>query len=214
MEPHEGYDAPGKTPYERYIGEVKKVDAALQPLVDLTESPELRDRLVVILSADHGEAFGEHGTKFHAVTLYEELIRVPLFVHIPGVKPRRDDTPVAGMDIGPTVLDLFGVPIPGSNMGQSLAPLIAGKGARTLTRPLVADSGRRMQAMIFDGRYKVIRDLRQGTVELYDLKDDPGELKNLSDEKPELTKDLHGRMASFFDVHTYRKKGYEVPYRP
>lgn len=213
MEPHEGYDAPGKTPFERYLGEVEKVDAAMGDLVALTSRPGVGERLVIIVSADHGEAFGEHGTKFHAVTLYEELIRVPLLFRVPGVKPRRDATPISLIDVGPTVLDLMKVPIPGSNMGQSLAPVLAGKSSR-LTRPLVADSGRRMQAMIFDDRYKIMRDLRQGTVELYDLEADPEELRNLSDDEPDLTADFLGRLASFFDVHTFRKKGYEVPYRP
>jgi arylsulfatase A-like enzyme len=95
-------------------------------------------------------------------------------------------------------------------MGQSLLPLLLGQG-RQFTRPIVAETGLE-QSMLFTDGYKAIRDLRRATLELYDLKTDPGELDNLSDEiDPE--RDEHVLLLrSFFQVHTYRENGYRVPY--
>ena len=156
-------------------------DAQLGELIGYLEASGRARRTVVIVSADHGEAFGEHGTTHHRLTLYEELVRVPLLIWGPRIAPRRIDTPVSLMDLGPTVLDLFRQPTPGAVMGQSLVPLFTGPSATKqaeLTRPILAE-GRLKKALYLDERLKVIVDDRFHTAELYDLDDDPGELNNL-----------------------------------
>jgi hypothetical protein len=67
-----------------------------------------------VLTADHGEAFGEHNSLRYGGTVYEEQVRVPLVIAGKNVKSRVIDQPATLLDLAPTVLDLFGAPTPGS----------------------------------------------------------------------------------------------------
>jgi arylsulfatase A-like enzyme len=168
------------------------------------------ERTLLFVLSDHGEAFGDHDAQFHGNSVYEELLKVPLAAVGSGVAARSIEVPVSLIDFGPTILDWFGVPTPAAFMGESLVPLLRGE-SRSFSRPIVAETGLK-QAMVFDDGYEVIRDLRRKTLELYDLKSDPGELSNLSDPiDPE--HDEHVLLLrGFFQVHTYRENGYRVPY--
>lgn len=181
IEPHAPYDLAGKkgSRFARYLREIGLVDTQLARLRAYLEEKGLADRTYLLISADHGEGFGEHGTFNHAATAYEELVRVPLFLYLPGRPGRMVDAQVSLMDVGPTILDLFGLPTPGFWMGQSLLPLAAGT-AKKLDRPLIVDTGRRVQAFCFDDGLKVIFARTKHTTEAYDLKRDPGELVNLA----------------------------------
>jgi choline-sulfatase len=101
---------------------------------------------------------------------------------------------VSLMDLGPTILSLFGLPTPGRFMGQSLVPFMRGE-TPVLARPLAVDNGGNMRAMLFDERFKAIS--RSGIDEVYDLRDDPGETKNLA-EHPESRVRL-ATLRAFFD---------------
>jgi arylsulfatase A-like enzyme len=164
------------------------------------------------VSADHGEAFGEHATFQHTKTLYDELVRVPLLVRGPGVAPRAIDTRVGLVDLGPTILDLFGVETPASFEGQSLVPLLKG-GAPALDRPLVAE-GRLRRAMYLPDGLKVIEDDRRKTVEVYDLGRDPGELDNLFDRDPGRSDAAVATLRAFFTAHRSTRAGYRPVYKP
>jgi hypothetical protein len=181
IEPHMPYDLAGKkgTPFERYLREVALVDRQLKRLRQFLERRGLAERTYLLLTADHGEAFGEHGTNAHARTVYEEAVHVPFFFYLPGRAPQELDVQVSGIDVGPTVLDLFQLPTPGFWMGQSLLPVVSGT-ARQLERPLALDTGRLVQALCFDDGRKVIFNRPQHTTEVFDLKQDPKELTNLA----------------------------------
>ncbi|HHH28339.1 MAG TPA: hypothetical protein ENK57_08345 [Polyangiaceae bacterium] len=211
MEPHEPYDRGAvKTgpPFERYVSEVAVVDRWLGVVEHLLRRHH-RGRGYLIVTSDHGEAFGEHGTYFHTKTLYEELIAVPLIVHGPGLLPRRIEARVSLVDLGPTVLHLFGAASPEGTMGISLLPLARGTPSPA-TRPILAE-GRLRRAML-RGDLKVIEDTVRQTAEAYDLREDPDELRNLLDEgHPEATR-LLGAMRAFFAAH--RIPGYDPPYKP
>jgi arylsulfatase A-like enzyme len=213
VDPHAPYNRGSKkgSSFERYLAEIAVVDQELAKIrAYLDESGRWKDTLFIV-SADHGEAFGEHGRRYHASTVYEEMIDVPLIMVSPLLRHREVDTPVSLIDMGPTILDWFGLVTPASFMGQSLVPLMRGKPIE-LSRPLVIDSGRRMQAMIFRDGMKALRDLRRGTRELYDLKDDPEEKKNLIDVAPDAA-ERQATLAEFFKIHTQKREGYEVPWR-
>jgi arylsulfatase A-like enzyme len=200
----------GGSTFKHYLRSLRVVDGYLGQVRAAIERLGLKERALIVALADHGEAFGEHDSRFHGSSLYDELIHVPLVMAGAGAVPRTIDVPVSLVDLGPTILDWFGLDTPSSFMGESLVPFLLGE-SRSFQRPIVAET-RLKQAMVFDDGFKAIRDLRRQTVELYDLNRDPGELENLSDRvDPEREEHLL-LLRSFFQVHTYREDGYRVPY--
>jgi hypothetical protein len=212
-EPHEPYDR-GKVregpDFDRYVSEVAVVDEWVGRLMKTLQS-RARGRGYLILSGDHGEAFGEHGTRFHTKTLYEELVRVPLIVWGAGVPAAEHDEAAGLIDIGATVLELFGLPAPPWQMGQSLWPLILDEGPAP-TRPLFAE-GRLRRAYFAPDGLKVIDDRWRKTVEAYDLNADPGELRNLYDTEPERVAPHLATLRAFFERYERRVAGYRPPYK-
>lgn len=182
LDAHAPYDRGGKMRNQKkaYIAEVTIVDAAIGALRAALAERKLTDRTYLIVSADHGEAFMEHGRRYHARTMYEEMIRVPLLIEGPGVKPGFVKRAITLLDLPPTILNLFDLPTPGHYMGESLIPFLRGETPK-LTRPVAADAHNEIRVMLFDERMKAIIDYRQGTEELYDLKKDPKEKHNLAE---------------------------------
>jgi choline-sulfatase len=80
------------------------------------------EHTAIIINSDHGEAFGEHGRTRHGFELWEPLVHVPLFFHLPGVTPRRMDAPRSMIDLPPTILELLGLPPHPGFQGKSLLP--------------------------------------------------------------------------------------------
>ncbi len=213
-DPHAPYDQGKKkkgSPFERYLSEVSLVDSQLEKLVRILTKMDDENgrRVLLIVSADHGEAFGEHNSQTHGTTLYDEGLHVPLIFWSPGLAAAQVETPVSLLDIGPTVLDLFGLKTPGSYMGQSLAPYLAGE-QTALTRPIIAET-RLMRTLVTPDLVKVIVDTRSNRIELYDLKLDPDEAQNLADDHEKLGGPLNA-LTAFFDAHTLRRDGYRPPY--
>lgn len=212
MEPHAPYDRGGVsgTPRERYLAEIKIADRQVGELWrQITRRFPRRGYLIV--TSDHGEAFGEHGTREHTKTLYEELLHVPLLIRGPGVVPRRIAQHVGLIDLGPTILDLFGVETPPTFMGQSLVPLLAG-GDLPLTRPLLAEG--RLRRALYQGDLKVIDDPRRKVVEAYDLEQDPEETRNLFDADRARVDPALAALRAFFATHRADKPGYVPIYKP
>ncbi len=231
MEPHAPYDrgtVRDGSKKERYLSEIAALDATFSRLLAVLDGPRLRGRSFLIVSSDHGEAFGEHETWEHTKTLYEEMIRVPLLVRGPGVMPRAVSEPVTLLDVGPTVLDLFGQPTPPGWVGESLVPLLhpapaqptAGRpmAATVLERPLLAEGRMRRAHIAADGS-KVILDLRRKTVEAYDLSADPGELEDVWDRAPgdparERARLAAAALVAYYAAREARAPGYAPVYKP
>lgn len=196
--PHEEFDF-GKDPRALYDGEVAFTDAQIGRLLAALEERGLSDNTAVIFTSDHGEAFGEHGMIRHGFELWDELVRVPLIVHLPGKPKGRVSARRSLIDLSPTVLDLFGVKAePGFLRGTSwLADLDAPREAEP--RPILMDmppgpyNGER-QAFI-DGGIKIITSNTR-TMGVYDLEKDPGEQNNLMKDAA-LAKDIHARYLEF-----------------
>ncbi|MCC6525101.1 MAG: sulfatase [Polyangiaceae bacterium] len=218
FEPHAPYDRGGTqgTPFERYLREVAIVDRDLARIAAALRERGLFDRAVLIVTGDHGEAFGEphdfHGTKEHAVTLHDELVHVPLVFWGGALAPRVVPAAVSLADLGPTILDLFGAPTPARFMGQSLVPFLRGESPE-LERPVVLESGRQQRGMIFRDGLKLLVDGKLGTNELYDLANDPDERANLFDERPDAA-ERRAELEAYFEAHALRRPGYTMPYRP
>jgi arylsulfatase A-like enzyme len=164
---------------------------------------------VLIISADHGEAFGEHGMYKHAFELWENLTRVPLIIHGPSVVARRIEQRRSHIDVAPTILELMGAPIPEDFAGRSLVPEIRG-GAPDDREPilleLTEDSHNPPRRALLLGDLKII-DFGRGRFELYDVKNDPGELKNIAAER----KDDLQRMKQALE-QKYSKLEVVAPY--
>ncbi|MCS6898348.1 MAG: sulfatase [Myxococcales bacterium] len=210
LDAHAPYDLGGTdgNERERYARELALVDKAIGIILETIREAPWADRAIVLLTADHGEAFGEHGYLYHATMLYDEVLRVPFLLKIPGQAPRKMDTPITLLDIGPTLLDLWGQVIPGPMEGISLIPLIQGK--IMPPRVIAADSGRHQRAMIFPDGHKVIHDRRRDLAELYDLIRDPGETRNLYDNEPLTTPHLD-ELQRFFDERTLEPPPFRPP---
>ena len=200
-----------KKGFDRYIDNLALADEAIGKLRAEIDRLGIGDRTVLIVSSDHGEAFGEHGTQRHQQTLYEELLRVPLLIHAPGVAPRKIAVPVGLIDVGATVLDLFAVDTPGHFMGQSLVGFMRGEDP-VLTRPLGAE-GLLKRTLLFPDGVKGIVDERNHTIEVYDLVSDPGELVDLLDGENPTAPDRIDVVRRFYSIHEHRRPGYKVPYR-
>jgi Sulfatase len=205
IEAHQPYNLGGTkgTPYERYLAELAIADAALAALVRGFEARGLMERTLFILTADHGEAFGEHNSRYHGATVFEEVVRVPLVVSNPTLAAKTMVQKVTLMDLAPTVLDVFGVDTPGSYMGQSLLPLLSGS-SDPLTRPIFIDSQSKTTAMVFDDWMKII--VRNKVPALYDLRADPKELHNIYDERDDAAERL-ATMRQFIKAHRMKQRG-------
>ncbi|MCA9542659.1 MAG: sulfatase, partial [Myxococcales bacterium] len=133
FDPHQPYVLPPGTAttddsdLARYRAEVIYTDLQIARLFRALETTGLLDRTIVVVTADHGDEFGDHGGQYHSTSLYDELIRVPLIVRVPGLPPRVVDEAVSLLDIAPTALDLLGVPAPATFEGRSLKPLLRGE---------------------------------------------------------------------------------------
>lgn len=195
----------GGTPRELYRGELAYTDHHLGLLLrDIAALPGADDA-AIILTADHGEEFGEHGRAYHAGQLYEESIHVPLIIAGRGIAPGQRSAPVSGVDLATTILDLLGIPETEGPLrqGRSLVPDLFGEpppGA--LERPLFAELGPWEQggqtALLERGRLKLLhRPGKAAAYELYDLLEDPHERRNLIRDRPGEAARLIARLSLF-----------------
>ena len=191
FEPHEPYERhPGHFDDARdamglYDGEVHFTDGEIARLIDHLR--KTRPHALIILAADHGEEFGEHGGRYHGTTLYEEQTHVPLaFVTLDGaLPPHRVATPVGLIDVAPTILSLIGI-LPSAKMrGRDLGPWLGAHpppdaDAGATHGPVYAEIDR--QKMIVDGNHKLVCDLSTDACNVFDLAADAAERKNRIDE--------------------------------
>lgn len=193
---HDPYDRGGVegTQFERYVRELTLVDREVGRLTRAVDA-KFPGRAAVIVTADHGEAFGEHHTTRHGGTVYEEVVHVPLLVRAPGIAARAISDPVSTIDLGPTILDLFRTGTPFTFMSRSLVPLLAGE---ALPPQPVAIESRGYVALVHGG-FKILRRKRYDTIELYDLAADPGEKVNLFREDDPTSAEHLSAMDKFFD---------------
>jgi len=201
-DPHDPY-VPPRTfwkpgPRGAYDGEVEFTDSAIGEL--LASLPDdVRQQLVTVFAADHGEALGEHGESSHGYFVYDSTVTVPLIFHQPGRIPQgRSKSGASLVDVVPTVLEILGIEPAGEFDGVSLVPTLVGT-AQALP-PVWIESempwryfGWAPLRGVRDSEWKLIVAPRS---ELYDLRDDPGETRNLFDRKLEVRARLLEQLES------------------
>ncbi|MBN2370120.1 MAG: sulfatase [Vicinamibacteria bacterium] len=177
----------------QYDAEILGVDRFLSDLLTRLDRRNLLDRTILVVLSDHGEEFWDHGSVDHINTLYEELIRIPIILHIPGVSPRIIQDPVSILDLMPTLIDLLDLEgVSPSMEGQSWLPLIEGRSQERVIHALTArdDEWAAQNGGAFallGARWDdqmLIRRLSKGslvTTELYDLNVDPQERNDVAE---------------------------------
>jgi len=196
---HPGYSRFGDTPRDLYDGEIAFTDAHIGRLLRALDASPLAARTAVILTGDHGEAFGEHGEFFHGSEVWDEIVRVPLLIRIPGGKPQRISRRVSHVDIAPTILELAGLAPDAGARGRSLAPELFG--ASLPERPVLIDQPRnphyRPKRAYIEGGLKLHHLIDANAFRLYNLDADPHETHDLALEDPALLKRMRRAYASF-----------------
>jgi len=174
-----------------YDGEIRYTDEHVGRVLERLREDGFADNTVVILLADHGEEFRDHGGLGHGHSLHREVVRVPFVIRAPGIAPRRVGQMVRQVDVLPTVMELVGLAAPRGIAGRSLVPLLRGQAlageAAALseldTGPLVADAWR-------TERYKLIRTGPERAPSLFDVVADPLESKDIAAEHPEIVAEM------------------------
>jgi arylsulfatase A-like enzyme len=159
-----------------YDGEIRLWDAALGDLLATLDRLGVAGTTRIVVVADHGEEFQEHGRLKHRVQLYEEAIHVPLVIAGPGIAPGRVATQVEGIDFFPTVAALLGVPAPAGLPGRNALGGGDERPALVETHHGLARDGAWVDLVALrTPRWKLIHTPARRRWQLYDLAHDPGE---------------------------------------
>lgn len=199
-----------------YDAEIAYVDSCVGHLVDHLKSLGMRDDTAVIVTADHGESLGEHGIYFDHHGLYEPQLHVPLLINCPSALPVG--VQVNGLtqhiDVTPTILDLVNLTQSISCEGVTLRDRIAGHAAPTTETLVAVESTRQSKYALRNSGWKLIHSRQSDmygnpTVELYDLRTDPGENLNVADEYPDVVTEL-GAELNVFIAQELESGGHQV----
>lgn len=196
-----------------YDAKVSYVEQAIGSFLHVLKGSNILDNTFVIITADHGEQFREHGNTGHGIHLYDELIHVPLIIAGPGLESRVINQQVSLLDLAPTILDMLNVEKPKAFLGRSLLPLITGKtklgdltaitedanmeSGFTGIRPR-ADLSKGKKISLRTGRYKYVY-IRDNQDELYNLESDPKEVQNIVDVEPAIATELRNRIMAHIE---------------
>lgn len=162
-----------------YYAVMNALDGHIGRLLDHLKSTGQYENTIIVFSSDHGLAMGSHGL-MGKQSLYEDAMKPPFVFAGPGIKSGRTGALCYLLDIFPTVVDLVGGPTPPGLDGKSLKPVIDRKA--TKVRDTLFCSYRDVQRMVRDERWKLIRYPQINRSQLFDLRRDPHELRDLSAE--------------------------------
>ena len=205
-----------------YLTEVAAMDRWIGQFIEHAERV-LGAGTIFVITADHGEEFGDHGGLHHGHTLYRELVHVPLMIRVPGVAPRDQFTPAGLVDVAPTILDAAGLPPLPNAAGRSLLPVgpAESPAESPAAAPLVSTrffKGDEHLFSIQSGPWRLHLRLDQadfirvglnpvpidferealpGTVELYRWTEDPGEQRSVALEHPDVVRRLQAELSEW-----------------
>lgn len=188
----------------RYVGLYEEAitycDAQIGKLLAYLEKSGLAENSIVILVSDHGEEFLERHFWGHVeINLYDEILNVPLIIHVPGVPGQVVAQQVSTLDIMPTVLELADCQLPEGLLGSSLVPLWQGTpeayGGEIALSERWRDNAHKIA--VRTAQFKYIWDIdKPDEIELYDLDLDPGETRNIAGQRPEVVAQMHAQVQA------------------
>jgi arylsulfatase A-like enzyme len=181
-----------------YDAEIASADAAFGDLLQRLRSRGRYDSTLVVLTSDHGEAFGERGrVGWHGDELYDEQVRIPLIIKLPGSRlaGATVENQVREIDLAPTVLSVLGLPVPPEFSGATID--LAGGAADHPPWAVASIDGRPRTAAVRTGRWKWY-DGR-----LYDLEHDPRETRDMAVRRPDVERNLAGRLVGILRSREY-----------
>ena len=187
----------------RYAAGVHAVDRQLGPFLEEMKQSRVLDESIVVVTADHGEELCDNGGWDHGFRLWDNQIRVPLLVHLPGGAGagRRVEDVVSLIDLMPTLLAQGGITPPDAAQGHDFSSLLeggAGDGPGVSYAGGVKWSPELHSLRAPD--WKLIRDGRAGPTQLFDLTTDPGEQHDVSQARPHELASLEGTLAAHQDA--------------
>jgi arylsulfatase A-like enzyme/Tfp pilus assembly protein PilF len=182
-------------PWSRYDGEIAYLDSLMGELLEWLEKSDLEEDTLVIFIGDHGESLGQHHETTHGFFIYDATMRVPFLLRAPyrQIRPERISAQVRNVDLMPTILDLVAIQSPDTVQGTSLAPLLEGKSE---------DLGLLAYSESYYPRHHYgwaeLKSVRNGTFhfidaprpELFDVREDPQQAKNLAPQRAATVKEL------------------------
>jgi arylsulfatase A-like enzyme len=185
---------------QRYDEFIANIDDELGKILTAWDESGVLDNTILMLTSDHGEMF-ERGNHGHlGTTLFEPVIKIPLIISEPGQTERKDIyAPTSNVDLLPTIMNIVGEPVPEWCEGVVLPPFSASDPDRSIfaienrTTPILAPIEQGTLVAI-RGNYKLIYymgyDMDAGSIELFDLDNDPEELENLAGRYPAIAEEL------------------------
>jgi len=168
----------------QYDGEISHLDSTIKELLTRLDELGLAEDTLLVVTADHGDEFFEHHGMGHGFTVYQELLKVPLIIYWPRVlEPDRIRTPVRLIDLYPTLLEFFHLPLPYQLQGRSLMPLLGGNPLPAV--PHYSESSNSIRSLRV-GTHKIIEGFGPNSdrARAYALDEDPIELRPLRGKAP------------------------------
>jgi arylsulfatase A-like enzyme len=204
---HDGIDFGGGA-RDLYDGEVAFTDKHVGRVLEAIDQAPWGKRTAIIVTSDHGEAFGEHDMFRHGFEVWEPLVHVPLLVHVPGAKPRHVTERRSLIDLAPTILEIMHVPAPAPSTGES-TDFLSGQsllvdgylptGKEPARRDVLVDMpagpyNDARRALIHDDLKLIVSG--DSRMSLFDLATDPAEAQDLAERAPAKAKEMKERYAA------------------
>jgi arylsulfatase A-like enzyme len=213
-EPHDPYETHseyhfGNSDLDIYDGEIAAADTQIGLVLDQLDRSNLAEKTLVVLTADHGEEFREHGGQYHAEKLYRELLHVPLLLRAPGLAPREERQMVELVDVLPTLCEALELHENCASFdGQSLWATLAGQrdegfGFRGAYAEVMMRAGvlQRRSLLTDEYRFNVYSDAQVQW--LFDVRADPSERNDVAVSRPAALSSMQDQMA----LRPYRRLG-------
>jgi choline-sulfatase len=187
-----------------YDEKIQRTDALFKKFLVEYEKMGLMDKTIFVLTSDHGTEFYEHKRFDHGFTLYDELIHVPLVIKLPKVKAgKMINDQISSIDVMPTILDLLDVKMPENAKNQLRgASLVPAFKSKAVAKDVYSETDYRQytykRSVITKDGWKFIYTLEDKSRELYNIRKDPKELKNLVELEPKLAYELEQKLFAYF----------------